>query len=368
MIYNKFPISGLLKEPLLIMESFIVFFFLELAAILWMRVKSEKINELKIQEKAYIWLFFGYAIMWFFIIIADYYLESLYLRTFFLNIGFFIQIICVLIFIKIIEKYRIFLKRYLFTKIYIVFTLFYIFILCIAVYYATFIASVFWIIFFLFFTIYLKELSSDLYIKRELRNLKLDFLKFYLGVILTSLGYQLTTRFIVEIMGLSIRLIGDILQLVGLIFLSWFFITLPSFSEYYLKIYIIDDTGTTIFSYETAIKESIGVNSALLSNLILALQSLVKNIREDLIRVVEMGNDKFFITKEMSTSYIFILKTNRDADSEFINSILKEIKDKFVEKFMGYFSLAVDEKIELFISFKEDIKEILRDKTNLDNL
>jgi len=66
----------------------------------------------------------------------------------------------------------------------------------------------------------LKELSSDLYIKRELRNLKLDFLKFYLGVILTLVGYQLTTRFVTKTLGLSIRLLGDILQLIGLIFLS----------------------------------------------------------------------------------------------------------------------------------------------------
>jgi len=69
MILNVFPITGPLKEPLLIMESFIVFFFLELAAILWMRVKSEKINELKIQEKAYIWLFFGYAIIGFLLLL-----------------------------------------------------------------------------------------------------------------------------------------------------------------------------------------------------------------------------------------------------------------------------------------------------------
>ncbi len=79
-----------------------------------------------------------------------------------------------------------------------------------------------------------------------------------------------------------------------------------------------------------------------------------------------MGNDKFFLTKEKLTSYLFILKTHRDANSEVINPLLNEIKTKFVEKFTGHFSIDVDKKIEILNSFREDIKEILKQKTNLE--
>ena len=80
-----------------------------------------------------------------------------HLRTLILNLGFFIQIICFLIFMRIMEKYKVFLKKYLFTKICSIFTIVYIISFFIVIYYATFISSIFWIIFIVFFTIYLKQ-------------------------------------------------------------------------------------------------------------------------------------------------------------------------------------------------------------------
>jgi len=131
-------------------------------------------------------------------------------------------------------------------------------------------------------------------------------------------------------------------------------------------IYILDDIGKTLFSYENHIQGSSTANVALLSHLIYALQSISKDIREDQVKGVEMGNDKFFLTKEKLTNYLFILKTHRDANSEVINPILNEIKTKYVEKFTGHFSIDVDKKIEILNSFREDIKEILKHKTNLE--
>ena len=116
-----FPITGPSREPLLILEWLIVFLFLELAIIFWMRMKSEKVHRLKIlQEKAYSWLLLGYSIMWVFIIIGDYYLVNPYLRTLFLNLGYVLLIICTLIFIYIMEKYKIFLRKFLFTNIFLI--------------------------------------------------------------------------------------------------------------------------------------------------------------------------------------------------------------------------------------------------------
>ena len=131
-------------------------------------------------------------------------------------------------------------------------------------------------------------------------------------------------------------------------------------------IYIIDELGMTLFSYENHIQGSSTANTALLSHLIYALQAISKDIREDHVKEVEMGNDKFFLTKEKLTKYLFILKTHRDANSEEINPILNEIKTKFVEKFTGHFSVDVNKKIEILHSFREDIKEILKRKTNLE--
>ncbi len=131
-------------------------------------------------------------------------------------------------------------------------------------------------------------------------------------------------------------------------------------------IFILDNNGKTLFSYENHIQGTSTANTALLSHLIYALKSISKDIGEDQVKKVEMGNDKFFLTKEKLTSYLFILKTHRDADSEVINPILNEIKTRFVEKFTGQFSIDVDAKIEILNSFREDIKEIFKHKTNLE--
>ena len=131
-------------------------------------------------------------------------------------------------------------------------------------------------------------------------------------------------------------------------------------------IFILDNIGKTIFSYENHIQGSSTANTALLSHLIYALQSITKDIREDQIKGVEMGNNKFFLTKEKMTSFLFILKTHREANSEVINPILNEIKSKFVEKFTGHFSIAVNEKIEILNSFREDIKEIFKRESNIE--
>ena len=131
-------------------------------------------------------------------------------------------------------------------------------------------------------------------------------------------------------------------------------------------IFILDNIGKTIFSYENHIQGSSTANTALLSHLIYALQSITKDIREDQVKGVEMGNNKFFLTKEKMNSFLFILKTHREANSEVINPILNEIKSKFVEKFTGHFSIAVNEKIEILNSFREDIKEIFKRESNIE--
>ncbi len=132
-------------------------------------------------------------------------------------------------------------------------------------------------------------------------------------------------------------------------------------------IYIIDDTGATIFSYEIHIQGSGNISHALLSHFLFALQSIAKDLKDNEMKSVEMGNNKFLLSKEKSTSYLFILKSNRDVNPQIIEPLMKQIQDTFVKKFYGYKNLFVDEKIELLNSFKEDIRAILKQKSNIEN-
>lgn len=131
-------------------------------------------------------------------------------------------------------------------------------------------------------------------------------------------------------------------------------------------IYIIDESGATIFSFENHVQGTNGRTSAVLSHFLFALQSIAKTLKDDEVRSVEMGNNRFFLCKEKMTNYLFIIKTNRDADTFVISPILTEIKNKFVEKFEGHFQLVIEDKLVLINAFKEEIKVIVGQKTNIE--
>lgn len=131
-------------------------------------------------------------------------------------------------------------------------------------------------------------------------------------------------------------------------------------------IYIIDDAGATIFSYVNYVQGTGNGNPALLSHFLFALKLIAKTLKENEIRSVEMSNNRFFLCKEKMTNYLFILKSNRDADTQVITPVMSEIKNKFVEKFTGHFKLVIEDKIALLNSFREDIKEILQQKSNIE--
>ena len=131
-------------------------------------------------------------------------------------------------------------------------------------------------------------------------------------------------------------------------------------------IYIIDESGATIFSFENHIQGATGSTSVVLSHFLFALQSIAKTLKNNDVKSVEMSNNRFFLCKEQMTNYLFIIKTNRDADTQVITPVLNEIKLKFVEKFTGHFKLVIEDKIALINTFKEEIKGILSQKSNIE--
>jgi hypothetical protein len=130
-------------------------------------------------------------------------------------------------------------------------------------------------------------------------------------------------------------------------------------------IYILDDTGATIFSYQNNVQGTSNNNHTIISHFIHALRLLGTNLDQNEVKSINLGNNRFFLAKEKLTNYLFIIKSDQDAELEYITMLLNQIRHKFVEKFTGHFKLVVDEKIELLNSFKEDVREILLLKSNL---
>lgn len=158
----EFPLTGPLRQPLLIMEWIIFFLFLELAIIFWVRVIRKEKALKNLQEKAYIFLFLGNSFMWILILIGEFYVDSVHVRLLLSNLGYLVQMTGALFFIFYIEKYKIFIKKKLFTFIFTSMVIIFIFISFLAVEYTIVMSFTFWPVFSLFFIFYIKKLNSDL--------------------------------------------------------------------------------------------------------------------------------------------------------------------------------------------------------------
>ena len=268
--------------------------------------------------------------MWSFRIIGDFFIDTILLRAIILNFGFLIQIICICVFIRILENHKIFIKKYLFTKISVITTIIYIFIFFTFVYYAHYISSFFWIIIIIFFIIYLKELNSHFYIRRELGNFRLDSIKFGIGLLLIFIGYQFSTfEFLVENYGFGIRLIGDISQLVGLIFILLFLFSMPSFSEYEWRdkidsIFIMHKSG--LFIYKKFFREDLHtLNESIITGTLTTLKMMLEKFSNSEGISIIRQKEKIFIIEPGKCIYGVLI-----CDEELES--LKILLNKFIEK------------------------------------
>jgi len=255
MIYGQieFPIEGPLREVLLLLEWLIVYFFLELAFIFFIRVKKQQKEIRTLLDKAIIFIFLGWSSMWLFYIIGDYYVETQYSRLLIFNIGYFVRMIFGLIFFYIMEKYQIFIKKFLFTIIFIIMIVLSIILSIFAIEYTQTMSTIlFWLPFILFISLYMIKLGTNPQIKIVRKNFKWKFYLSIIGFFAVVLGFGATSDPMVTLMGWNIRLIGDISQLIGVAILSYCFSSIPSLTEYTWqdkidKLFLMMDSGICIY-------------------------------------------------------------------------------------------------------------------------
>lgn len=300
-----FPIIGTLREPLLVIEWVVFLVALEWAFIFYIRVKTMK-NKLKsLQEIAYISLFLGYAFMWVFLILGDYYTADSNLRLIYMNIGYLIMFLGVFFFVYTMEKYKVFYLKFLFSIIFIfVILLFALFIFFLPPL-TNYIYMVGWLFFAWFLIISLKDLSVKAAHGKNKKRPTIIFLKFLVSFFVLISGFGMTLEYVVNTVGYEFRLLGDIIQILGIFLLSFFFISLPSLSEFDWQdkidsIYLIDKSG--IFIYKKLFKKK---ESEVDDNLISAAITTVKFTLEELSE-----NKDFLCIEKEGKIFTFYPKKN----------------------------------------------------------
>jgi len=135
-------------------------------------------------------------------------------------------------------------------------------------------------------------------------------------------------------------------------------------------IHIIDELGTPIVIFENYKQGKSNINDALLSNLLTGLKSIAAGLTYNEIKIVNIGNKKFYMIKEDQSDYTFIFKVDIEKNSNNIIPLLKEVKQLFVNKYLKLLNnKPAGEKEKHIDSLKEDIKNILHfKKTDIDQL
>jgi len=336
MIFLEFPISGDMRFPLLIMEWISVIVGFEISLFFLVRYKKQERTLKNLQDLGYFATFSGFSLMYLFYILGDYYSSDSIIspfliwnygseRIFFLNLGYFTALIMCFILIFCIEKYNVFLyKKYFYSIIISIFTLLFSIIFFIDIRLTQPLTYGFWYIFLIFFINFLIKF---------IKKIKYKGIFLFIAIALWASGYSLTTDVYINMFGFESRMIGDILQLISLLMLSYFFFTLTDFSEFGWKekteaLFLINKAGICL--YHKIFKEK---KELISENLISAAISIVNEMLKELIGA---GNDKGVLIIKKPNQIVMIYSGETlsgvlymTEDLKFPKVILKEFVDKF---------------------------------------
>jgi len=354
-----YPLTGTLREPLLIIEWVIVFLFSELAFLLYMRVKNREKKLSNFIEKASILFLLAYSSMFVFYIFGDYYMETHLSRLVVYNIGYILRMILGLVFIYKIEKYQIIIGKYLFSKIFSIFSIISVVLFFTAIELTQNASLVlFWLPLVSLIFIYLIKLLKKTTKTQEIHNYKTKIYFSILGAIVIGFGFVATSDPIINMFGLNSRLIGDIVQIIGIIVLSIFFVNLPSLSEQDWKdkidkLFLMRASGICVY-YKFFKDPANRQGDQIMSSAINSIKMMLKEISQDDGEMVIEKEGKVLITYQ--GKYITgVIVADQNLSS--LNFLLK----RFIEKVEFLYSNIIrdwDGAMEIFLPIENITKEI----------
>ena len=124
-------------------------------------------------------------------------------------------------------------------------------------------------------------------------------------------------------------------------------------------LYVLNRKGELIYLQENIIPDSKDLDHDYLSNFFTTLQTIAQKIGEEEVKIIDLGNSKFFLTKDKLTNIEFILKCGRNIKPKKVFETHKKIMNLFIEKFTGNFNATEQTKKFIMNSFIKDLIEII---------
>jgi len=125
------------------------------------------------------------------------------------------------------------------------------------------------------------------------------------------------------------------------------------------SLYIINYAGEFIFWQENTSQNAKKIDQEHLSSILSTLEMIASQIGGEEVKIIELGNSKFFISKDNMTGISFVLKCEKGVKPKKINQILRDIMNIFIGEFTGNFNSTQIEKVRIMKSFMNSLFEII---------
>ncbi|MFX1295182.1 MAG: hypothetical protein ACFFD2_10070 [Promethearchaeota archaeon] len=242
----EFPIAGIFREPLLVLEITIFILCFEFGLLFLYRfIKEDKNNKMILAWSVF---FFSYAVMNGILIFGEFFAIP-GTRVMYLNIGYFLLGIGALFFTFNVERElkrnKHILSLFLLTLLLLtVINLFFLIIdLLVIIYF------LYAIPFIVILLIYILKFLS------KIKEYRLNIYGFFFGFLIFGFGYSVANDILMNLYGLIFRVGGAILIIVGICLISLLFINLPTLKEFewtekLIKLFIMHKSGSRIYDHD----------------------------------------------------------------------------------------------------------------------
>lgn len=128
-------------------------------------------------------------------------------------------------------------------------------------------------------------------------------------------------------------------------------------------VWILEENGEPLFSYEIFSQGSEEYDSALFSGFILSIQKFSTQLGEKEAERIEMGRTKYFIAKDTELKLLFVIKATQEANNKKVSKILSKIQKIFKQKFENFLKKYTVKELRIYIDniFSSEVKELVGD-------
>lgn len=351
----KYPITGLFREPSIILIWLLIFLNIEFAIMFFVRFVDYKKENRDSQDLSYFFLFSLMGLYWVISLLVEFYVVSDIFRESIYFIGILSVLIGFEFFFLLSEKkanpkYRISILYPITIALGIVFQIF-------GLNSMKYSLLISWITFLI---LYYKNSNHQVILELESKNI---YYLGLLGICLSLGGTFLNLNIILSTLGPLILLIGIILQIIGSISLFIAFYKLPVMEDYdwmdYVEsIFLIDDAGAPIF-YKIIQSEANIPHQNLVSSAIKSINIMLEQVTnyKGISIIKKENNTTIIYPGEYITGVIFCSKK-----LESINKLLKNLVER-VENLYEKILPSWDGDLEIFSPIEDIFLDLFQSQS-----